>query len=85
MFYFYILRSLKKRKKLYLGQTNDLKARLKSHNNLENKATKPNAPYELLFYSAFKNQADAINCEKYFKTTAGWRRLHKMLEKGLEL
>ena len=83
MFYFYILRSLKN-KKLYLGQTMDLKERLKSHNNLENKATKPYAPYELIFYSGFDNQKDAINCEQYFKTTAGWKRLHKMLENTLK-
>jgi putative endonuclease len=82
MFYFYILRSLKN-KKLYLGQTTDLKQRLRSHNNLENIATKPNAPYELIFYSGFNNQTDAINCEQYFKTTSGWKRLHKMLENTL--
>lgn len=82
MFYFYIIRSLRNNK-LYLGQTIDLKARLISHNKGENLATKPNIPYELIFYSAFKNEKDAINCEKYFKTTAGWKRLHKMLENSL--
>jgi putative endonuclease len=82
MHYFYILRSLKN-DKLYLGQTTDLKARIKSHNASENKATKPNIPYELIYYSAFKNEKDAINCEKYFKTTAGWKRIHKMLENTL--
>jgi len=84
MFYFYILRSLKN-KKLYLGQTTDLKERLISHNNLENKATKPNAPYELIFYSAFNNQKDAINCEQYFKTTPGWKRLRRMLINTLSM
>ncbi len=83
MFYFYIIRSLKN-KKLYVGQTTDLKERLKSHNKLENKGTKPNAPYELIFYSGFTNQKDSINCEQYFKTTAGWKRLHKMLENTLK-
>lgn len=82
MFYFYILKSLKNNK-LYLGQTPDLKQRLKSHNNGENKATKPNIPYELVFYSAFQNEKDAISCKKYFKTTAGWKRLHKMLKNTL--
>lgn len=83
MYYFYILRSIKN-KKLYLGFTPNLKERLKSHNAGENKATKPNIPYELLFYSAFKNEKDAINCEQYFKTTAGWNRIHKMLENSLK-
>ena len=83
MYYFYILQSLKN-KKLYIGQTTNLKERYKSHNNGENKATKPNIPYELIFYSAFKNEKDAISCEQYFKTTAGWKRLHKMLENTLK-
>lgn len=82
MYNFYILHSIKNGK-LYIGFTPDLKARVKSHNDGKNKATKPNIPYELIFYSAFKNQKDATNCEKYFKTTAGWKRLHKMLENML--
>ncbi|MBI5044582.1 MAG: GIY-YIG nuclease family protein [Candidatus Levybacteria bacterium] len=83
MFYFYILRSLKNQK-LYLGYSSDLKERIKSHNNGKNNATKPNIPYELIYYSAFKSEKDAINCEQYFKTTAGWKRIHKMLENTLK-
>jgi putative endonuclease len=83
MYYFYILRSLKNGN-LYLGFTPDLKARIKSHNAGENKATKSYIPYELLSYAAFVNKTDAVNCEQYFKTTAGWKRLHKMLEQTLK-
>ena len=83
MFYFYILRSLTNGK-LYLGQTSDLKSRINSHNKGENAATKPHMPYKLIFYSGFINEKDAINCEKYFKTTAGWKRLHKMIEYTLQ-
>ena len=83
MYYFYILRSLKNGQ-LYLGFTPDLKTRIRSHNNGENKATKPNVPYELIYYSAFKNKQDAIECEKYFKTTAGWKRIHQMLKNSLK-
>ena len=82
MYYCYIIRSLKNQK-LYIGSTPDLKERMKSHNNGENKATKPNTPYELIFYSGFQNKQDAINCEQYFKTTSGWKRIHKMLQTTL--
>ncbi|PWU23255.1 hypothetical protein C5B42_03765 [Candidatus Cerribacteria bacterium 'Amazon FNV 2010 28 9'] len=82
MYYFYILRS-SKAKKLYLGSTPDLKARLKSHNAGENKATKPYIPYKLIFYSGFISKKDAVDCEQYFKTTAGWKRLNKMLKDSL--
>ncbi|OGM33233.1 hypothetical protein A2803_00060 [Candidatus Woesebacteria bacterium RIFCSPHIGHO2_01_FULL_44_21] len=82
MYYFYILRSFKN-DKLYLGYTPDLKVRLKSHNKGENAATKPYVPYELIYYSAFKSKEDALECEKYFKSTAGWRRLKAMLKNCL--
>lgn len=84
MYYFYILQSLKNQK-LYLGYTSDLRKRLKSHNQKQNKASKSNAPFELIFYSGFKNQIDALECEKYFKTTAGWKRIHSMLNNTLEV
>ncbi len=83
MYYFYILQSLKN-KKLYLGFTKDLKKRIQSHNSQSNKASKPHAPFELIYYAAFKNEKDALNCEKYFKTTSGWKRIHRMLENTLK-
>ncbi len=83
MFYFYILQSIPTMK-LYFGFTPDLNERIKSHNNAENKATKPYIPYELIYYSAFKSKKDALNCEKYFKTTAGWKRIHRMLENTIK-
>ena len=70
--------------KLYIGQTTDLKRRLIEHNTGNSPATKPNIPYEIVFYSGFKNQQDGINCEKYFKTTAGWKRIKNMLENTLK-
>ena len=82
MHYFYILRS-KKNSKLYIGQTTDIKERLKSHNSGLNLATKLNIPYELIYYSGFINEKDAIECEKYFKTTSGWKRLKNMLKHTL--
>lgn len=81
-FYFYILRS-KSNKKLYLGFASNLKKRLKEHNLRENLSTKPNAPYELIYFSGFKSRKDAIECEKYFKTTSGWKRIKNMLKNTL--
>jgi len=82
-YYFYILRSLKTGK-LYLGYTPDNpSSRLKKHNQGLVKATKAFIPYEPIYYSTFKNKKDAIECEKYFKTTAGWKRIKKMLKNTL--
>lgn len=83
MFYVYILQSLKD-KGLYIGCTNDIKKRLKEHNNGQSKATKPRAPFKLLHYEAFLSEIDAYETEKYLKTTRGWERIHRMLEDTLK-
>lgn len=82
MHYVYILRS-QKDKSLYIGQTIDLKKRLSRHNSGVNLATKNHIPYDLIFYSGFVNTSDAINAEHYYKTTSGWKRIHRMLENTL--
>ena len=82
MYYFYILQSLKNAK-LYLGFTPNLKGRLISHNKGDNKSTKPYIPYKLIYYSAFISKIDALECEKYFKTTSGWRRIKNMLKHSI--
>jgi predicted GIY-YIG superfamily endonuclease len=58
--------------------------RLNEHNRGSQLATKLNIPYELIFYSGFKSRKDALNCESYFKTTSGWRRLIHMLKDTLK-
>jgi|SRR3972149_9975791 len=81
-YYFYILRSTKNGK-LYLGFTRDPFKRHIKHNSGTEPATKLNIPYELIYFSGFKNKEDAVACERYFKTTSGWKRLKNMLERTL--
>lgn len=82
-YYFYILRS-KKNEKLYLGFTKNWKKRFKQHNSGSESATKPNVPYEIIYLAGFISKKDAIECEKYFKTTSGWKRLKRMLKNTLK-
>lgn len=82
MYYCYILRSNKDRK-LYIGYSSDLKKRLKEHSAGVVVSTKTRMPLELIFYEAFKDQADAKRREKYFKTTKGKSSLRQMLRKSL--
>lgn len=82
MFYVYILQSLKD-KGLYIGYTNDLKKRVKEHQEGKAFATKGRLPVKLIHYQGFISQKDAIETEKYFKTTRGWQRIKRMLEDSL--
>lgn len=79
MYYVYILQSLKD-KKFYIGYSENLKRRFAEHQNGEVQSTKPRRPFELIFYEAYKNMADAKRREKYFKTNKGKSSLRMMLK-----
>ena len=69
MFYAYVLKSLKD-DSLYIGHTDDLKRRFVEHNNRKNKATKHKAPFQLVYYEAYRSRADAKNRENQLKLFA---------------
>ena len=66
MYYFYILQS-KKNGEIYTGSTNDLRKRVSEHNNEKSKSTKRYAPWELIYYEAYKAEDDARIREKKLK------------------
>jgi len=78
-FYVYILKS-KKSKDLYIGYTNDLRKRIKEHNQGLNRSTKPFLPWQLIYYEACLDEKDAKRREKYFKTNQGRRLLKRRLK-----
>ena len=69
MFYVYVLQSESDKSRFYLGSTKDLKRRLKSHNQGENKATK-GSQWQLVYYEA------------YITLTAARQREHKLKHDG---
>jgi putative endonuclease len=83
MFYTYVLKSLKNAS-LYTGYTNDLKKRIKEHNDGESGFTKKYLPYELIYYEACLNQSDAKAREIQLKTGLGKRYLKARLKRFLK-
>ena len=79
MFYFTYVLASKLDGNLYVGFTNDLKARINRHNKGEVHATKNRRPLELIYYEACKNKENAIKREKYFKTGFGRRFLKERI------
>ena len=53
--------------KLYIGQTNDLIDRLRSHNAGMNLSTKANLPWKLLYSLGFSTRSEAFQLEKKLK------------------
>jgi len=69
MFYVYMLRS-KKDLNLYTGSTGDLKKRFKEHNSGKVFSTKYRAPFELIYYEAYRAEKDARDREHNLKLRA---------------
>lgn len=66
MYYVYVLKS-EKDKKLYIGFTKDLRKRFSEHQNGMVKSTKPRRPFVLVYYEAYKSDANAKNREFQLK------------------
>lgn len=79
MFYTYVLKS-RKDGKLYVGFSEDLKKRMKEHNNGFVPATKSRKPLELIYYESCLDKQGALEREKYFKTGFGRRFLKNRLK-----
>ena len=83
MYYTYFLLSTKSQK-LYIGYTNDLKRRVKEHNDgIGGKFTKANRPLKLIFYEAHCNKKDAKAMETFYKSGYGREVLKDKLKNYL--
>jgi putative endonuclease len=79
MHYVYVLHSTKDRK-LYIGKTPDLKARIKKHKTGYVRSTKHRRPLKLVYYEAYILKKDAKRRERYLKSGGGRKELAKQLE-----
>ena len=70
MFYVYILRS-EKDKKRYIGFTKNLDRRLIEHNSGLIKSTKNGRPLTLIYIEEYSSKTEAINREKEIKVNKG--------------
>lgn len=79
MFYVYALHC-KKADKVYIGYSGNLKQRIRQHRTGVVHSTRRLGNCDLIFYEAFIEKKDAIQREKYLKTSKGKRTLRLMLE-----
>lgn len=83
MYYSYVLKSLKDNG-FYTGFTDNLKRRIKEHNNKQEPSTKFRIPFELIYFEGCISKKDAIAREKYLKTGKGKRYLKYRLNNYLK-
>ncbi|HYS95437.1 MAG TPA: GIY-YIG nuclease family protein [Chthoniobacterales bacterium] len=80
--YVYVLRSVADRQ-LYVGLTNNLPARLRTHNAGLVTSTRLRQPLELIYWEGCLNRSDAAQREKYLKTAWGKRYIKTRLRRYL--
>ena len=71
MFYVYLIRSTRFPYKVYVGITEDLKKRLKTHNSGGSVHTAKYKPWNLAVYMGFVDETKARDFEKYLKSGSG--------------
>lgn len=71
MYHVYLLRSLGHPTQTYVGFTEDMAARLKSHNEGANPHTAKYRPWELVTCVSFQSRERAVQFEKYLKVGSG--------------
>src|SRR5690554_5907388 len=84
MIFVYAIKSLE-HDYIYIGLTNSLDRRIKSHNRSYNYSTKPYAPFELIYTKSFSTRPEARTHEKYLKSTSGKRFLRHIYNGGTDL
>jgi putative endonuclease len=65
-YYLCILESIKDGS-FYIGQTQNVNARLKKHNAGYNLATKSKRPWDLLFFAEYSSRSESMKMEKKLK------------------
>ena len=70
-YYTYILESEKNPKQFYIGFTENLESRLKSHNQGNNPHTSKFKPWRIKTAIAFNDRQKALDFEAYLKSPSG--------------
>jgi len=71
LFYVYILQSQKNLNRYYTGFTENLEARLKTHNAGQNPHTAKTRPWRIKTSIAFTDKQKALDFETYLKSPSG--------------
>jgi putative endonuclease len=80
-FYVYILQSMKDFS-FYIGQTKDLQARLKKHNEGLSKYTSSKAPWNLVYFEELDSRIMALKREKEIKAKKSRKYIEYLILKG---
>lgn len=81
-FFVYILYS-HNHNRTYTGQTDNVESRITKHNSGRVKSTKAYKPWVLIHTDKFNSRAEAMKQEKWYKSSAGRKRIAEILKNYL--
>jgi len=67
------------RKRLYIGQTNNIEKRIKEHNSGKVDSTRPYRPYRLIYLEEFNSRKESLIREKELKFSHSRRKLKSFI------
>ena len=79
MKYVYLLQSISHSNQRYIGQTSNVNARLKAHNEGRSPHTSKFKPWKLVTCLAFSDESKAAESEQYLKSESGRAFANKRL------
>ena len=79
MYYVYVLKSIF-HDRLYIGSTQDIQQRLRSHNAGKTKSIKAYIPFQLIYSESYEQKKDALIREKQIKNSG---KIRKELKQGI--
>jgi len=79
MHYVYLIESTAVSRARYTGYTDDLKQRLRDHNEGKNVSTASRRPWQLKTYLGFSSKRQALAFERYLKSGSGHAFSNKRL------
>ena len=79
MTYVYLLESVGFPGEIYVGHTDNLRARFAAHNAGQSPHTAKFKPWRLVTYLAFSDESKALAFERYLKTASGRAFANKRL------
>lgn len=79
MYYVYVLENENGR--WYIGHTDNLKARVRRHNNQKVKSTKNRGVWRIIYKEFLSTRSEAMRREEYLKSGAGRAFIKKFLKR----
>jgi len=79
VYYVYLLQSTSHPEQRYVGFTEDLRRRVRIHNDGGSPHTSKYRPWQLVMYLAFSDKSKAVTFERYLKSGSGHAFANKRL------